>query len=240
MTEKITYKTVIIVPAFNESLNIVNAIESLKFENQDWDIIVINDGSDDNTGELAESTGKAYVVNLPCNLGIGGAVQTGFKFAENMGYEIAVKFDGDGQHKASEIKKLLKPILNDNADVAIGSRFYKNNNGYQSTFTRRIGIYIFKIVNSLIIQQKITDNTSGFRAYNKKSIAFLSRHYPSGYPEPEEVILLGRNGFIISEVDVEMQERQGGESSISGIKSIYYMIKVLLAIFMNLLRSKII
>ncbi len=232
-------KTIIIVPAYNEEKNIAAVIESLKKQNQEWDIIVINDCSDDNTGVIAESTGKALVINLPINLGIGGVVQLGFKYALRNNYDIALQFDGDGQHKASEIEKLLEPIKNGEADIVIGSRFCEKRDGYKSTASRRLGIKVFEIINSLLIKQKITDNTSGFRAYNKKTIEFLSNNYPSDYPEPETVVLLGRNDFKIKEIYTEMQERKAGKSSIFGLKSFYYMIKVLLAIFMTAIRKKI-
>lgn len=232
-------KIIAIVPSFNEEKNIVNVIKSIKNENSMIDILVVNDGSDDKTGELAESTGQAFVVNLPCNLGIGGAVQTGFKFAKKNNYDIAFQIDGDGQHIPSEINKLIGPIKKQEADVVIGSRFYQKHEGFKSSVVRRIGIKVFEIVNSLLIKQRITDNTSGFRAYNTKAIHFLADNYPTDYPEPEAIILLGRNGFRLKEVFVGMKERTGGGSSITGFKSIYYMIKVLLAIFMNALRPKL-
>ncbi len=231
-------KTLIIIPAYNEAENIVKVIRSLKSVNPRWDIAVINDCSKDDTGGLAASTGKATVINLPYNLGIGGAVQTGFKIAGKYGYDIAVQFDGDGQHKAEEIPKLLAPIISREADVVIGSRFCRKNKGFKSTFSRRIGIKVFEIVNSLIIRQKITDNTSGFRAMNRKAFTFLADNYPSDYPEPEAVILLGKNGFIIKEVYAEMRERQGGRSSIFGLRNFYYMIKVLISELMAASRTK--
>jgi len=233
-------KILSIIPAYNESANIENVLKDLYNQNIEFDVLVVNDGSVDKTGEVAEASGKAYVVNLPCNLGIGGGVQTGFKFAKQKNYDIAFQFDGDGQHKASEIKIILEPIIKNQADVVIGSRFLMKNSGFQSTFSRRIGIKIFEMVNSILIKQKITDNTSGLRAYNKKAIGFLSDFYPLDYPEPEAVILLGKNGFRIVEVPVMMQERKGGRSSISGFGSVYYMIKVLLAIFVNYLRPRIV
>ena len=232
-------KILIIVPAFNEAKNILNVINSLKNENNFWDIIVINDGSSDETGYIANSSGKAFVINLIFNLGIGGAVQTGFKFAYRNGYDIAIQFDGDGQHIASEVNKLLNPIIEGSADVVIGSRFLGKNNGWKSTLSRRIGIKTFYLINSILIKQKITDNTSGFRAYNKRAIKFLSANYPTDYPEPEAVILLGRNGFVINEVFTPMKQREGGKSSIYGIKSAYYMIKVLLSVFFTFVRPKI-
>lgn len=232
-------KTLIIIPAYNEEKNIVKVIESLKSENSKWDIVVINDGSSDNTSTNAKSTNSAYVINLPCNLGIGGAVQTGFKFAKKYDYDIAIQFDGDCQHIASEIPKLINLIQDDSCDVAIGSRFIKGNKGWKSTFARRIGIKIIGIVSYLLIHQKITDSTSGFRAYNKKAIHFLAENYPYDYPEPEAVILLGKNGLRMKEVYTDMIQRQGGRSSINGLNAAYYMIKVLLAIFLVNIRPKI-
>ena len=231
-------KVLAIVPSFNEEKNIVRVIESIKNENSMIDILIINDGSDDKTSALAESTGLVSVVNLPCNLGIGGAVQTGFKFAKKNNYDIAFQFDGDGQHISSEIDKLIGPIQKKEADVVIGSRFIQKHIGFKSTPVRRIGIKIFEIVNSVLTKQKITDNTSGFRAYNKKAIDFLADNYPMDYPEPEAIILLGRNGFRLKEIFIRMQERMGGNSSITGFKSLYYMIKVLLAMLMSALRPK--
>jgi len=231
--------TLIIVPAFNEEKNIVRVIEDLKRTEIKPDVLVINDGSIDMTGPLAKSTKNALVVDLPTNLGIGGAVQTGFKFAARNNYRFAVQFDGDGQHIASEIPKLLEVLQNGKINIALGSRFLERSVGFRSTFSRRMGIKIFKAVNSLLIGQKITDNTSGFRAYDHKAIEFLARYYPIDYPEPEAVILLGRNGFTMRELSVSMQERQGGGSSISGLTGIYYMVKVLLAILMTAMRKPI-
>lgn len=232
-------KVLIIIPAYNEGANIRNVILSLKKQNPDFTCLVINDGSKDDTQQEAESTGLATVVQLPTNLGIGGAVQTGFKFALYNHFDYAIQFDGDGQHLPSEIAKILEPLRQQQYDACIGSRFIVKTSGFQSTFMRRVGIRFFEFLNNVLIKQKITDSTSGFRAYNKEAIAFLASHYPTDYPEPETIILLGKNNFTIKEVSVEMQERQGGHSSISGFKSAYYMIKVSLAILMTAQRAKI-
>lgn len=230
-------KTLIIIPAYNEAASIREVIVSLNETDKSWHLLVINDCSTDETASVANKTNVAKVIDLPCKLGIGGAVQTGLMYAQRHDYDIAIKFDGDGQHKAKEISSLIEPILNGSADVTIGSRFSRRHDGFSSTFARRIGIKIFEFVNLLLIWQRITDNTSGFRAYNRKTIEFLAEHYPAfDYPEPEEVILLGKNKFKIQEVFTEMQERQGGKSSINGFKSVYYMIKVLLAVFMVSIR----
>lgn len=156
------------------------------------------------------------------------------------GYAVAIQFDGDGQHLAAEIPKLLQALKGQGANMVISSRFLEKQAGYRSTFVRRIGIRLFRTVNSVLIGQRVTDNTSGFRAYDRRAIEFLARHYPVDYPEPETVILLGRNGYRIAEVFTLMRERQGGDSSIAGIKGGYYMIKVLLAILMTALRKPVV
>ncbi|KAF0218727.1 MAG: glycosyl transferase family [Geobacteraceae bacterium] len=226
-----------IVPAYNEERNIIGVISDLRSIDTEIDILVVNDGSSDATAEAARSTGEAIVVDLPTNLGIGGAVQTGFKYAVRNGYQIAIQFDGDGQHQAGEIRKLLDAVIDRGANMAIGSRFIGPHVGFRSTRTRRIGIRLFEVVNSLLIGQRITDNTSGFRAYDREAIEFLAKHYPVDYPEPEAIILLGKNGFRIEEAPTVMRERQLGGSSISGLTSGYYMLKVLLAVLMTALRK---
>lgn len=232
-------RILIIVPAYNEKDNIGKVIHKLYAENRNWDILVINDASTDNTSAIARETGHAEVINLPFNLGIGGCVQTGFLYARNKDYDFALQFDGDGQHSAEEIHKLLEIVMKKEADVAIGSRFSRKYDGFKSSSYRRIGIRIFEWFSYLLIQQRITDHTSGFRAYNRKAIHFLADHYPSDYPEPEVVILLGKNGFKIKETFTQMHERKGGVSSIPLTKGPYYMIKVMLAMFMSAIRSKI-
>jgi glycosyltransferase involved in cell wall biosynthesis len=231
-------RIVVIVPAFNEERNIAGVIEAINVHDRDLEIVVVNDGSTDGTEAVARATGKASVLSLPVNLGIGGAVQTGFMYAAESGHDIAVQIDGDGQHNPWEVQKLVEPILAGEADVVIGSRFCEKRTGFKSTFARRVGIKIFEVVSSLLIGQRITDNTSGFRAYNRRAIEFLSTRYPQDYPEPEAVILLGKGGFTLREVFVTMSERKGGLSSISGLASLYYMTKVLLAVFMVTLRGR--
>lgn len=232
-------KILIIVPAYNEAENIRGVIHKLRSVNDKWDVLVINDCSIDNTSAIARETGHAVVLDLSVNLGIGGCVQTGFRYARKYGYDYALQFDGDGQHSAEEIHKLLSIVMNNEADAAIGSRFRQKHDGFKSSHSRRIGIRIFEFFSFLLIHQRITDHTSGFRAYNRKALSFLADHYPSDYPEPEVVILLGRNGFKIKETFTQMHERQGGVSSIPLTKGPYYMIKVMLAMFMSAIRSKI-
>ncbi|MCK5680139.1 glycosyltransferase family 2 protein [bacterium] len=232
-------KCVVIIPAYNESATIATVIESLAALDRGLEILVVNDGSADDTVSCARASGRAKVIDLACNLGIGGAVQAGFIYASQHHFDVAVKFDGDGQHLASEIERLLQPLLAGQADVVIGSRFLSSG-GYKSTFTRRLGIRLLAAVNSLLLGRRISDNTSGFRAYNRKTIEFLAQNYPAiDYPEPEEVVLLARNGFRVIETAVAMAPRQGGNSSISLGRSFHYMAKVLLAIMMTRLRPAV-
>jgi glycosyltransferase involved in cell wall biosynthesis len=227
------------VPAYNEAGSIMQVINSLKSNNDGWDILIINDASNDDTSMLAKSTGRVQVIDIPFNLGVGGCVQTGFKYARNYNYDIAIQFDGDGQHKAEEILKLLSLIQNEGVDVAIGSRFLKKHSGYKSTWSRRLGINIFKCLIFFLLRITITDSTSGFRAYNKRAINFLAENYPVDYPEPEAIILLTRNGFYIKEIQTEMCARQGGVSSITFFNSPYYMTKVMLGMVMTAIRPRI-
>ena len=232
-------RILIIIPAYNEEKSIRKVIRSIKNYNSRYECVVVNDGSRDSTQEEAETDGLATVIQLSSNLGIGGAVQTGFKYALYEDVDYAIQFDGDGQHLAEEIPKILKPLKTAKFDVCIGSRFVEKTKGFRSTFMRRVGIRIFALLNLILIRKKITDSTSGFRAYNKDAISFLAAHYPTDYPEPETIILLGKNDFRICEVPVQMAERQGGESSISGLKSAHYMIKVMFAMLMTAGRQKI-
>lgn len=229
-------KFLVIVPAYNEEKNIGHVISELTKCDLPLDIVVINDGSVDKTEEIARAN-SCTVISLPFNLGIGGAVQTGFKYAYENDYDIAIQFDGDGQHLAGEIERLIENVVNDMCDVAIGSRFL-NNNEYRTPIARKLGIRIFSFINTLIVGQRITDNTSGFRAYNRKAIKFLSRNYPVDYPEAEAIILLNKNQFRILEVPVCMQQRQFGNSSINTLKAIYYMIKVTLSILIGIFRKR--
>lgn len=237
--EKKLQKVLIIIPVYNESDNIAQLIRELAEVYPAYDILVVNDASTDNSGEIAESTQLATVIHLPINLGIGGCVQTGFKYARKHNYTIALQFDGDGQHKVTEIKKLIIPLHNGEADVVIGSRFNVKHNGFTTDKFRRVGIKIFEYLSYLLIKQRITDHTSGFRSYNRRAICFLSNHYPTDFPEPEVVILLGKNKFIIQEVFTQMLERQGGVSSIPLAKGPYYMTKVILSMLMAAMRSQI-
>jgi len=233
-------KTLVIIPVYNESASIERIIKEIHDEYPHHDIVVVNDASKDGSEVIAAETGLSEVINLPFNLGIGGAVQTGFKYGRERNYDICLQFDGDGQHQVNEIEKLVSLIEDEEADVVIGSRFSKKTEGFTTHSLRRIGIRIFQFASYLMIRQKITDHTSGFRAYNRRSFCFLADNYPTDYPEPEVVILLGRNHFIMKEVFTQMLRRQGGVSSIPVAKGPYYMVKVLLAMFMASIRSRII
>ncbi|KRF39107.1 glycosyltransferase family 2 protein [Paenibacillus sp. Soil787] len=228
-------KILAIVPAYNEEESIKQVIADLNENFVKADVLIINDCSKDSTAAIAIKAG-AKVITLPCNLGIGGAVQTGFIYANSNNYDIAFQFDGDGQHLAIELNKLLEPILILNADMVIGSRFLDSKN-YKPSFFRSLGITYFQFINSTILKQKLTDTTSGFRAYNKKAIKYLASNYPQDYPEVETIIIMKKAGFTIKELSVTMRERLGGRSSINGFKPIYYMVKVTFSILINLLRK---
>jgi glycosyltransferase involved in cell wall biosynthesis len=236
-------KVAIIIPCFNEEENIIGVIDDV-FNNapkgENWVPIVVNDCSTDGTIEKLQTDRRAIVLDLPCNLGVGAAVQTGFKYACANNFDFAFKFDGDGQHRADYIPALLKVLKDDEADFVVGSRFVEDNaQGFQSTSLRRVGIRVFRFLIKAVSGYTPSDPTSGFRAYNRKALNFAMRYYPSfDYPEPEELVLMKKNKFRIKDVFTEMRERQGGVSSISLLKSIYYMFKVGFAILMVASRAK--
>jgi glycosyltransferase involved in cell wall biosynthesis len=236
LSNKKTMRTLIIIPAYNEEGSIEGVIRKIRAASREYDIVVINDCSTDHTRERAGSLGVA-VISLSVNLGIGGAVQTGFKYAYYNRYDAAVQVDGDGQHNPQFVKRLLEPIGSGLADVVVGSRFI-HKKGFQSGRLRRLGIRLFQLLNNVLLRQNITDSTSGFRAYNAGAIALLQENYPSDYPEPEALFLLKKREFRIAEVPVEMNSRDAGTSSISGLKSVYYMIKVTISILVECLRKK--
>ena len=228
-------RILVIIPAYNEEGSVGKVIEEVKTHFPQAAVLVINDGSTDRTSEKARTWG-ATVLDLPFNLGIGGAMQAGYKYAYENGYDIAIQVDADGQHDPKEIQKLLRTLEGDKADVVIGSRFVRGSS-YKGSIMRRIGIAIFSGVISMIVRQRITDPTSGFRASNRKAIQLFASDYPQDYPEPEVVILLHQCHLKMEEVSVGMSERYSGESSITKIRSIYYMVKVLLAIFVDCFKN---
>ncbi len=233
-------KIAAIVPAYNEEkaiasvVNEINAVaQSLKI---DITVVVVNDCSKDSTSLIVGKL-NCVLLDLPINLGIGGAVQTGFKYAFENGFDYAIQIDGDGQHPASEIPELLNAMKENNYDVVIGSRFISKE-GFQSSAIRRVGINYFKWLNRFLVGVTINDSTSGFRILNKKTLEIVSDIYPDEYPEPEAIILYSLNNLKIGEVSVTMKERQGGVSSIGRASSIYYMFKVSLAIIYTFIRIK--
>ncbi|MBN1926625.1 MAG: glycosyltransferase family 2 protein [Prolixibacteraceae bacterium] len=231
-------KVLIIVPAYNEEITIGRVLSGLKDECPYFDIVVINDASEDDTSVIARNTGYAKVIDLPVNLGIGGAVQTGLRYASINGYDCAVQFDADGQHRPEDVKQLVELVLNNECDVAIGSRFVGESRLHETDLMRRIGIRIFEAFSLILIRKRIRDHTSGFRAFNHKTIDFIMHEYPVDYPEPEIVVLLARNKFRIKEVFAQMYSRQGGVSSIPMLRGPYYMFKVMIAMLVARLRPK--
>lgn len=229
-------KILVVIPAYNEEENILQVIDHIRKNFSQADILVINDCSTDSTAEVLRKSGVAYV-NLPFNLGIGGAVQTGYKYAEKMGYDIAVQIDADGQHDSIYLQSVIEPIVQKEADIVIGSRFI-DNEGFQSTAARRLGIKILSILIRCLSRIKVLDVTSGFRAVNKKFISMYANDYPGDYPEPEAIVMAAAQNALIKEVPVVMKERQGGISSITLYRSIYYMVKVSLACVIRRLSEK--
>lgn len=218
----------IIIPAYNEAENIERVVDNIVQNFPQYDYVVINDGSSDSTRDICHKRGYQYL-NLSINLGIGGAVQTGYKYAKDKGYDIAVQIDGDGQHDISYLANLLPFLRNGEADIVIGSRFI-DKEGFQSSAARRTGIKILSTLIFLCTGCKVKDVTSGFRAVNKKFIDIYSSNYPTDYPEPEAIVAAVMHGGKIKEQPVIMREREKGTSSINLAKSVYYMIKVTLAI----------
>lgn len=230
-------KILMIIPAYNEENNIKDTVNSIiNLNDPNINYIVINDGSTDNTLQVLKNNNFNFI-NLPTNLGIGGAVQTGYKYALYNNYDIAIQFDGDGQHNAEYINSLVKEIENGN-DLVIGSRFITNLEGFKSTKIRRVGIVILSSLIKLFTGKKITDPTSGFRACNKKIINLFSSDYPTDYPEPDTAVKIIKKNFKVKEIPVIMNERKKGKSSINIFKSIYYMIKVSLSIIISSITTK--
>ncbi|MBN2472787.1 MAG: glycosyltransferase family 2 protein [Anaerolineae bacterium] len=226
----------VIIPAYNEADNIAQVIAQVRDHAPDADICVINDGSLDGTGKAAAAAG-AITLNMPFNVGIGAAVQTGFLYAYRRNYTVAVRIDGDGQHPPANIPVLIQALQASGADMVIGSRFLAATpEGYQGTLPRRIGIRLLAGVIALITGERLTDPTSGLMAANPDAIAFCAHEYPHDYPEPEARVMMHRAGLRVREIPVAMQARMGGVSSITTARSVYYMSKVLLALLLDVLR----
>jgi len=231
-------RRIAIVPAYNEERNIGRVVAELRAFDAGLDVVVISDGSVDGTAAAAEAAG-ARVLRLPFNLGIGGAVQTGFKYAWEQGYELAVRCDGDGQHIPGELPKVIAPVVAGEADIAVGSRF-AGGAGYRSSATRRVGIRLLATVVSAIARQRVTDTTSGFQALNRRALELFAADYPHDYPEVEGMVMTIKHRLRLVEVPVEMREREHGRSSITTLRSVYYMAKVLVALFVGLFRRDVV
>ena len=233
-------RRIAIVPALNEETAIAQVINEIRAYDAELEIVVIDDGSPDRTAQVARAAG-AHVLRLPFNLGIGGAVQTGFRYAYENGFELAVRVDGDGQHDPAQLSAVVDPVIRGDADIVGGSRYLgRGGEGYRSTAPRRIGIRILAGVVSLLTRQRITDPTSGFQALNRKAITLFAVDYPHDYPEVEALVLLQRHRLRLNEVPIAMRPRAGGRSSIRTLHSAYYMVKVLIALFVGSFRRNVI
>jgi len=229
-------KRIAIVPAFNEEGAIGQVIDELRAFDPDLAVVVVDDASQDSTRARAAGRG-AHVVVLPFNLGIGGAVQTGFRYAAENGYDLAIRVDGDGQHDPAELGPLVEVVVSDQADICVGSRF-AGADGYRSSPARRVGIRILARTVSWLTGQRVTDTTSGFQVLSRKAIELFAADYPHDYPEVEAALMLHKHRLRLAEVPVTMRERVAGRSSIRGLRSVYYMAKVMLAILIGALRRR--
>jgi hypothetical protein len=226
-------RVLVAIPAYREERSIGRIVTDLRTKFP-YDVLVVNDGSPDGTSGAAREAG-AIVLDLPCNLGIGGAVQTAFLFAQERGYDAVVRIDGDGQHEIEDIPRVLEPILAGRVDAAIGSRFL-GETGYRASIPRIFGIRLFRLLVNFVTGYRITDPTSGFFAINRRLIEFYSRHYPSDYPEVDSYILMHRINATALEVSVRMYARAEGKSSITTFRAMYYMVKVTLSFLINCIR----
>lgn len=230
-------RILVILPAYNEELNIARTVSDILEQLPQADVLVVNDGSADDTTSEAEAAG-AQALELPYNVGIGAAVQAGFQFAAARDYDIVLRNDGDGQHAPENNLVLLESLEAHAVDVVIGSRFIGAHGDYGTPLLRRLGSGILARLLSAIIGQRVTDPTSGCSAYNREAIKLLAHFYPHDYPEPEAIVILHRSGLRQLEAPVTMTPRLHGQSSITPLRSVYYMIKVILAILINLLRRR--
>jgi glycosyltransferase involved in cell wall biosynthesis len=228
-------RKIAIVPALNEDRSIAAVIAEIRAADPEFDVVVIDDGSTDRTAAVAAESG-AQVLSLPFNLGIGGAVQTGLKYARDHDFDISVQIDADGQHDPGEITKLLAPLVAGEADVVVGSRFL-GEKSYKAPMLRRIGIRIFARIVSAVVGQPLTDTSSSFRAFGRRAISYFARDYPHGFVETvEATVIAARCGLRLKEVPVVMRQRVMGQSSLTLPLSIYYSIKVLVAVFVGMFR----
>ena len=228
-------RVVAIVPAWNEAGAIGGVVDEIRAFDPTVHVVVVDDASEDDTTSVAQRHG-ATVLSLLFNVGIGGAVQTGFRYARDEGYDVAVRLDGDGQHDAGELAKIMGPVRAGDADLVIGSRFVDPSGSYRPPFARRMGIGVFARLVSFLGGQNVTDTTSGFAAMNRAGIELFAIEYPHDYPEVEATLVALRSGLRLSQVQVEMRERQAGTSSITFVRSLYYIVKVTLALLVASLR----
>jgi glycosyltransferase involved in cell wall biosynthesis len=231
------FRRLAVVPAYNESATVASVVGALHREAPDFDVLVIDDGSTDDTSDRAEDAG-ARVVRLPFNLGIGGAVQAGFVYADEHGYDRMAQVDGDGQHDAGQLLRLDESMTVQRVDMVCGSRFLSSDHKYPAPISRRTGIHVFAFLLSRLVGQRVSDPTSGFRIYDRRAIRLFAHDYPHDYPEVEAVLMLHHHRLTMCEIPVRMFRRGGGVSSINTGKSAYYMIKVLLALFVGLARRR--
>jgi glycosyltransferase involved in cell wall biosynthesis len=225
-------KLMVLIPAYNESGNITRLIDGVKHHIPDADILVVNDCSTDGTAQIVTGLEGIGLLNLPFNMGIGGAVLSGFKYFIDNDYDVLVRLDGDGQHPPEVAGKLIDPVISGIQDVVIGSRYLDAEAAYSSPI-RKLGIKFLNLLTAMILRRRMTDSTSGFRAYNRAAIEYLVRDYPFDYPEPEEIYLLTRGGFRLREVPVVMREREQGVSSINMFRTYYFLIKILITILVK-------
>lgn len=229
-------RILVIIPAYNEEATIGAVLDTLRDSVPDFAVVVVDDGSRDRTAECVVAHGHAQLLRLPFNLGIGGAMQTGYKYALRNGYDIAVQCDADGQHPVKDIPRLVAAVQSGTADLIVGSR-YVAPSAYRPSAFRRLGKSLLSRAVDLAIGGGITDTTSGFRAANRQVIRTFARHYPDDYPEAEALVIVHMAGLKAAEIPVEMMPRQGGQTSIGALKAVYYMVKVALAIFIDLFRK---
>lgn len=226
-------RIIAVIPAHNEQESLPTTLRELSSVRPDADAVIVDDGSTDRTAEIARSLGYP-TISLPVNLGIGGAVQTGMRYALSHGYDVAFQYDADGQHRPDQIAALVDPILRREADMVLGSRFIEDS-GYRVSIVRGGIMWVLRTLSSMAIHQRITDNTSGFRAYGRNAMRFMVDNCSCDYPEIEAIILLARNGYRFTEVPVSMGERTAGQSMFTPLRGMYFIIRSLMAVLISVL-----